>query len=106
MKHLSPPLREDDMDDQSFADKTQTVQVLRGDQLLQAAKLLEQEEFLILKLHDIEGHSLDELVALTGLPLDVVVAQIDELRSRFVRHIEAEARSWSKQVKILEEDQA
>jgi hypothetical protein len=105
MKRDSAVARKDELDDQAFADRTQREQVLRGDQLLRAARLLEQEEFAILKLHDVEGRSMDELHVLTGLPHDVIEAQIDELRRRFTHHIQVAARRWRERLAVLEGDQ-
>ena len=91
MKRNNLASRKDDTADMSFDDRTQTEQVIRGDQLLHATKLLEQEEFAVLRMHDIEGRSLNELQKLIGLPLEAIEAQIDELRSRFAHHIQVEA---------------
>ena len=104
MKRSDLAIRKDKTAEVSFEDRTQTEQVMRGDQLLRAAKLLEQEEFAVLKLHDIEGRSLDELQELFGLPLEVIEAQLEELRSRFAHHIQVEARRWRKRLEGLQGD--
>ena len=104
MKRNNLASREDDTADLSFDDSTQTVQLMRGDQMLHATELLEQEEFAVLRLHDIENRSLDELQESTGLPREKLEAQIEELRSRFTHHIQVEARRWREQLEILEGD--
>lgn len=96
----------DKVEDQSFDDRKQTERVMRADHLLHAAKLLDQDEFKVLKLHDIDGCSITKLQELTGLPCEVIEAQIEELRSMFVEHIQAEARRWRERLKALEGDAA
>jgi DNA-directed RNA polymerase specialized sigma24 family protein len=102
MKQNTVIVLQDYMDERASAEQLAKEKLLRGDQLFYAAKLLEQEEFAILNLHDIKGYSLDEIRKLTGLPLATIEAQLQDLRSQFARHIEVEARRWRRQLEVLE----
>jgi DNA-directed RNA polymerase specialized sigma24 family protein len=66
MKRNNLATRQDNAADLSFDERTQAEQALRGDPLLHATKLLEQEQFAVLRLHDIENRSLKELQELLG----------------------------------------
>jgi DNA-directed RNA polymerase specialized sigma24 family protein len=92
----------DTADELSFAERTQKEQVLRGEQVLRAARLLETEEFALLKMHDIEGRSVGQIREHTGLSVEDIEARVETLRNRFADHVQIEARRWSKQVAVVE----
>lgn len=91
---------------QSFASALQTTRDVRVDDVLRAARLLDRKQCALLRLHDIEGRSVDELQERTGWPRGIIEAQIEESRSRFVYLIQAEARRWRERLEALEGDQA
>lgn len=73
-----------------------TDRVLRLEELLKAGIMLRTQECTLLRLHEIEGHSLKKLQHLTGLPGREIHQKIQETRDRlsgllFSEHIRNQA---------------
>ena len=64
---------------------TRTERLLRPDTVLRALILLSNKEFRLMTLHDIEGHSLDQLGSMTGLPQGAIRKSIIEARFRLAQ---------------------
>ena len=62
-----------------------TERLLRPDTILRALILLGNKEFRLMTLHDIEGHSLDQLGSMTGLPQGAIRKSIIEARFRLAQ---------------------
>ncbi len=64
---------------------TRTERILRSDTVLRASILLGKMESKLMTLHDIEGHSLDQIQSITGLSQEAIRASIIEIRIRLAQ---------------------
>lgn len=63
----------------------QVERMMRIDALLRAMELLNKDHCSLLALHDIDGFSLDELHALTGVPVGTIKSQLHRTRVKLGR---------------------
>ena len=64
---------------------TRTERILRPDTVLRASILLGKKESRLMTLHDIEGHSLDQIRSMTGLPQEAIRKSIIETLIRLAQ---------------------
>lgn len=66
-----------------------TERVLSTDRVIRAAKLLQRDEFELVRLHDVEGYSVEALQDETGLPGDTICKQVSAIREKFCERLES-----------------
>jgi len=69
--------------------ESRTERVLRVDSVLNAAKMLHQDEFELMRLHDVEGYSMEVLQDVTGLPDGTIRENVTKVRAQFCELLEA-----------------
>ena len=78
----------------------QVDRMMRVDRILDAMKLLGKEKCSLLALHDIEGVSLSELQALTGVPVGTIKSQLHRTRVKLGRLLDKE-KSWTPSLSLV-----
>ncbi len=76
----------------SQSPELQSEQVIRVEDVLRATVVLNTKECRLLKLHDIEGRSLEHLEAMTGMSPASLRQQLQETRNRFLRMLKCGTR--------------
>lgn len=66
-----------------------TERVLRVDSVLNVAKMLHEDEFELVRLHDIEGYSIEVLQDVTGMPDDTIRENMASVREQFCKFLES-----------------
>ena len=66
-----------------------TERVLSTDRVIAAAKLLQREEFALVRMHDVEGVSAEALCNETGLPSDTISKNVRAIREKFCKALES-----------------
>ena len=69
--------------------ETRTERLLCTDRVIEVARMLQKDEFELVRLHDVEGHSIEALQIATGLPDDTIRQNVQVIRERLCRELES-----------------
>lgn len=73
--------------------EARTERVLRSEKVIQVAKLLLRDEYELVRLHDLEGYSVEALKESTGLPDDTIRSNVKSVRAKFRKLLETGAEA-------------
>ncbi|MDX1499315.1 MAG: hypothetical protein R3176_05430 [Woeseiaceae bacterium] len=73
--------------------ESRTERVLRTEKVIQVAKLLLRDEYELVRLHDVEGLSVESLTETTGLPDDTIRKNVKTVRAELRKMLEGSARA-------------
>ncbi len=73
--------------------EARTERVLQTEKVIQVAKLLLRDEYELVRLHDVEGYSVEALKESTGLPDDTIRRNVKTVRAELRKLLEARSRA-------------
>jgi len=60
--------------------EARTERVLHTDRVIEVAKMLHEDEYKLVRMHDVEGYSIEALHDVTGLPDDTIRENVETIR--------------------------
>jgi len=70
-----------------------TERVLRVDSVLNVAKMLHDDEFELVRMHDVEGYSIEVLQDVTGMPDETIRENVKNVREQICEFLESSSDS-------------